>query len=183
MYKIWLLCFVTILVSRDIIAQANKADFGNDAAWNTARAYTKLFADQKISPVYCSPLPGGGFNVFLKDSSISNLTVLTNMSIRVLDLSKTAVSDLSLLRGSKVEDLNIRDTKVTDLAPLKELSLVRLTFDPYNIKTGLNVLRGKESLSTITFRSKSTGNEIKLFARVFWARLAAGDIEKALTDE
>lgn len=70
----------------------------------------------------------GGFELDLRGSSISNLTVLEGMPLDVLLLSNTSVHDLSPLREMRfIRKLDVANTAVIDLSPLKDLQLSELT--------------------------------------------------------
>jgi Leucine-rich repeat (LRR) protein len=58
--------------------------------------------------------------------NISNLTALSGMKLKNIDLYKTPVSDISPLKGMNLEELNLLGTEVTDISVLKGMPLKKL---------------------------------------------------------
>lgn len=97
-----------------------------------------------------SPLRGHPLRVLrLAKTPVTDLSPLSGMPLEILDLNDTGVTDLQPLHGAPLTVLACRGTKVSDLTPLSQTELRELTFDPAQVGTGWDMIRGMTSLETI----------------------------------
>ena len=66
----------------------------------------------------------------------------------------------------------MEDCNVSDLAPLEGLPLMRLIFNPANVKQGLEMIRNKGSLQEL-----GTNFDSRMQPGEFWAKFDAGEFQ------
>ncbi|MDA0285660.1 MAG: hypothetical protein O3B86_20135, partial [Planctomycetota bacterium] len=111
--------------------------------------------------------------IFSTCSHFENLEPLRGMPCTSLTLTRCdKVANLEPLRGMALKFLNIRETAVRDLSPLADMPLVELHFEAKKIDRGIEVLRGMQSLKTIS------PNGPALAPAEFWRRYDAGEFKK-----
>lgn len=123
------------------------------------------FGDSDLVFVRESPLE----TIWLAGTKVTDLSGLPLSGLKSLDIERTAVSSLAPLSGSKLVRLNIAESAVADLSPLQGLRLQRITLTPERITSGMEVLRGMESLKQI----QTSINE-PMSAADFWKRYDLG---------
>lgn len=82
-------------------------------------------------------------------TAITDLTPLINCDLFALNIADTKVEDLSPVKIQYITDLQIQDTPISDLTPLADMQLQRLRFSPFNIESGMDILRQMQSLEFI----------------------------------
>ncbi|MEO6738968.1 MAG: hypothetical protein ABIP20_01870, partial [Chthoniobacteraceae bacterium] len=103
--------------------------------------WLKTLRDSGVAIKPAKQLPDGTWEVDLRDTKLSDLTMLKGAPISSLSLDNTDVSDLSPLRGMALKTLGLNHTKVTDLSPLQGLPLEELSLYGTRV-TNISVLRG-----------------------------------------
>ncbi len=68
----------------------------------------------------------GSFDLDLRGMALGDLSVLRELPLRALDLSKSDITDLSSLSGVAIRRLDLSGTRVRDLQPLAKIPLERL---------------------------------------------------------
>jgi len=113
--------------------------------------------------------------------NVRDLSPLRNMSsLRYLHLNYTGVRDLSPVGRLKLKGLSCAGTPVTDLAPLADMPLESLSFSPWHISRGLDVMRAKTTLKRIESEGDARAWEVGFIpAEHFWRGY---DLGKALGD-
>lgn len=121
-----------------------------------------------ISAVRGMPL----HTLWIGGTDVSNLKALIGKDLVSLDIENTAISDLTPLADmSSLRRLNIADTNVTDLSPLNGLHLVRLIFNPDEIKSGMEAIRTMATLERIGLTFTTV-----MPAREFWVKYDTGQL-------
>jgi internalin A len=123
---------------------------------------------EDISPLEGMPL----VFLWLNETPVSDISPLSACSeLMSLTLHRTQVRDLRPLADTHLKRLHIGETPVSDLSPLGDLDLKRLIFTPGNIGTGLDMVRGMESLEEL-----GTTFENRMPADVFWHLYDTGSL-------
>ena len=82
-------------------------------------------------------------------SSLSDLSPLHDLPLRMLAIAHTAVTDLSPLRGMALRNLWMADTKISDLSPLRGVPLKQLYMDKCSLISDLAPLLDIASLEEL----------------------------------
>jgi serine/threonine-protein kinase len=123
-----------------------------------------------LAPVAGMPLTSLTLN---NNPNLTDLSPLAGMKLAQLLCSGTRVSDISALAGMPLAKLHC--SVATDLTPLARMSLTDLQFSPKVITRGLEIVRGMQSLETISIAGDSRG---PMPAAEFWKRYDAGEFGK-----
>lgn len=122
-----------------------------------------------------SPLSSMPLENLKVGSEVSSLKPVLSCPIHNLVLDGSKVSRLDSLSRMPVRSLSILDCPVLDVSPLKDVSLQMLTFEPWKVKKGLDILRKHSTLNrlrTDRFQPYMTPLE-------FWLNYDSGDLKEA----
>jgi serine/threonine protein kinase len=111
----------------------------------------------------------------LKESGIkpNDLTVDNDGHVYSLDLSGSAIHDLTPISELPLTSLNIADCKnVDDITPLQKMNLYHLVITPNGTVKGMDVIRGMESLKTLSFSAEEPMSPAE-----FWTKYDAGEFK------
>lgn len=86
-------------------------------------------------------LEGGGWELDLNRTGITDLSILSGVPVTSLNLGDTAVADLTPLRKLPLERLTLFDTQVADLSPLEGMQISELNLRGTQV-ADLSPLRG-----------------------------------------
>jgi hypothetical protein len=89
-------------------------------------------------------------HLYAASSGVDDIGVLTDMPLRVVDLTVTAVTDLKPLVGTSLERLNLRNTPVEDLSPLKRCQQLKRLVLPSE-ETGLDDVRALKQVEHLSY--------------------------------
>jgi Leucine-rich repeat (LRR) protein len=141
----------------------------------------KEFEELNLCDVkFNSPLPLGtlqAHTLWLRNTPLTDLSLLQGESLVSLDVQGCVVSDLSPIREIRhLERLNIANTGITDLTPLAGLPLVRLIFSPDKVTKGLDVVRQMPTLRQLD--TSFEGNTPARTPSEFWEEFDSGKIQR-----
>ncbi len=93
--------------------------------------------------------------LWLRGCSVTNLTPIQGLHLRVLNLYNNPVADLAPLRGMQIEELILRETAVSDLSPLVGMPLKKLILDGCINVTNVSSLAEIPTLENVTVPIKA----------------------------
>lgn len=104
---------------------------------------------------------------------VSDLTPIRDMNLYSLGMDLTKVSDLQAITGMQLAALSIRGTEITDLTPLEGMNLDIFAFEPWKIKSGIEIVRAMPNLRIISvgFENEYTYLDVA----EFWRRYDNGE--------